>query len=97
MKPPELVFPNTKVSTDSATQTITVKNEGSAATTNFANPRITGPFAFSGCTTDLNTGQSCDVTITFHPTATGAAVGKFTMDYEGGTLSTSLRGTGKAN
>lgn len=69
--PGTLVFNNQQVNTSSTQQAITLTNAGAAATLETMSVSG-GPFSqTSNCPTSLNNGQSCNVFVTYSPTATG--------------------------
>jgi hypothetical protein len=75
-----LNFPAQTVGGASTAQTITITNTGSIGLT-FGVSSIGGPFAISGNTcTGLAPAATCTVSVTFNPTATGAATGSLTMN-----------------
>lgn len=98
--PVSLAFTDQLVGTTSATRTITITNNGAAATT------IT--IAASGDFTETNTcpvspatlavGANCTVNVAFHPTATGLRNGAITVTHKlaGSPQSVALSGNGVA-
>ena len=95
--PSSLAFGNQVISTTSASQPITLQNTGTA-TLNIASILATGNFAVSSttCGATLAATVSCQVNVTFTPTAIGARTGaiNFTDDATGSPQSVSLTGTG---
>ena len=68
-------FGNENVGTTSSAQTVTVTNPGTTAAS-MSSIGVTGPFAQTNtCGTSLAAGASCTVSVTFAPTAAGAATG----------------------
>jgi hypothetical protein len=106
---PEVVATNTTLAfgtqaiTDGATpaQTVTLQNTGTATLT-FALPAAPASYAFAGtgCATlggVLSAGASCQLAVTFDPSATGAANASFTIttnDADEGTIPVTLPGAG---
>ncbi len=70
--PTSLTFPNQIVNTTSAAQTITLTNNGDLYTASFGTP-VSGSSVYSiglgTCTTGIAVGASCNLSITFTPTA----------------------------
>ena len=97
--PNSLTFANQQVGTTSPAQGIVVTNTGSTALT-ISSVSTTGPFsiATSDCTpAPKAAGAQCTVTVTFTPTATGAATGTVVFNDNapgGGTQTVNLSGTG---
>jgi len=95
--PPTTAFGNVVVGTTSAAKTATVKNNNAIGVT-ITSVAVSGNFAIvtDGCTGVLAANSSCTETVTFSPTATGAATGTLTFNgnfsNSGGT--SSLTGTG---
>ncbi|MBS4096940.1 MAG: choice-of-anchor D domain-containing protein [Sulfuricella sp.] len=97
-------FGGVTVNTQSASQTVTVKNSGSAAIHITKAIGISGDFdgstsCTSGGTGTLNPGASCNLTVTFKPTATGTRSGTLTLtsdDAYSPTYTVSLTGSGVA-
>ena len=78
LTPPQAAFPSTTVGQVSAGQAFTVQNSGT--TTVSVNPTLTGPFAQTNtCGIGLIAGAQCTVTVTYNPTAPGAATGTLTV------------------
>jgi hypothetical protein len=100
--PTSLTFATQNTGTTSAAQGVTITDTGNAAVTissialTGANP---GDYAISGntCPASLGAGASCQVNITFSPTATGArtAAVTFTDSGTGSPQSVPLSGTGQ--
>jgi hypothetical protein len=81
VSPTSLDFGNVAVGSTSAAQVVTLTNNG---TTGFA-VSITppaAPFAQSAttCAANLGSGASCSISVTFHPTAVGDAIGTLTVN-----------------
>jgi hypothetical protein len=94
--PSSLSFGGTAVGATSAAQSVTVTNPGSAAVS-VNSTGVTGPFAqTSTCGTALAAGASCTVSVTFAPTAAGAATGTLSVSSSapGSPLTVALSGTG---
>jgi hypothetical protein len=97
--PASVAFGNVVVNTTSASQTVTLSNNGGAAFTGI-NVVVTAPFARvpGGCTATLNAGATCTITVTFSPTALGVVNGSATITGNVGVLNSpvALSGTGVA-
>jgi hypothetical protein len=76
--PGSLAFGNVPVGSSSAAQTVTVQNQ-STFVTYFLSPTVTGPFSVSGCAS-IAPGASCNISVTFNPTALGPASGTASYD-----------------
>jgi hypothetical protein len=98
--PKSLTFVNQLVGTSSATQAITVKNNGAAATT--ITIAVSGDFnQANACPVSpatLAVAANCIVNVTFKPTATGVRNGAITITHNlvGSPQSVALSGTGVA-
>ena len=89
-------FPSTNVGSTSSAQSVTVTNPGSSAVT-MSSIGATGPFSESNnCGTSLAAGASCAVSVSFAPTAAGAATGTLSVSSSapGSPLTVALSGTG---
>ena len=94
--PTSLSFGNTNVGSSSAAQTVTVSNTGTASAS-ISSVSVGAPFAqTSTCGSSLAAGASCTVSVTFTPTAGGAASGTLSIasNAPGGPLTVALSGTG---
>jgi hypothetical protein len=70
-----LLFPRQLVGTVSATQTVTLTNTGTTALS-IKSKSVTGPFQLNTtCGGSVAPAASCDLTVSFQPTAAGAAMG----------------------
>ncbi len=97
--PTTMQFDPQVTGTTSAAQYITVTNTGNYQVT-FTNVTITTGYALSnGCTGTLPPGTSCQIGVTFTPTATGAKTGTVTItdSAKPGPQKVTLSGTGIAN
>ncbi|MGB0058608.1 choice-of-anchor D domain-containing protein, partial [Candidatus Binatus sp.] len=98
--PPAVSFGNTVVGTVSATKTATVKNTNSVGVT-ISSVTVSGPFAIvsDGCTGMLPANSSCTETVSFSPTAAGAAAGTLTFagNFSNTGAMVNLTGTGTLN
>jgi hypothetical protein len=103
VSPGTVSFPATEVGTDSAVQTVTIRNNGYVS--NGIMPTIggqdSGAFAVTGGSCDrtyssfqLGPGQSCTLSVTFHPNATGTA--NASLQLGGTNISVPLTGSGSA-
>jgi hypothetical protein len=99
LSPSSLTFPATPVGTTSDPQTITLTNTG-GATLNITVIGYTNPFLLpsQNCLGTLTSGASCQMTVTFRPTAGGPVSGylQVTDDATGSPQSVTLSGTGIA-
>jgi subtilase family serine protease len=100
LSPTSLTFASTNVGSSSAAQAVTLKNTGTGALT-VSNVSLTGSGAAayaqtSTCGTSLVAGGSCSISVTFNPTAVGAAAASLSLaDNATGTPQTvALSGTG---
>ena len=94
--PTSLSFGNQAVGSTSSAQTVTVTNSGSAAAS-VSSVSASGPFAQTNtCGSSIAAGASCTVSVTFKPTAAGAASGNLTVSSNATdpTLTVALSGTG---
>lgn len=93
-----LSFGSQATGTSSGAQTITVSN-GGGVPLSITSISVTGPFAqTNSCGSSVAAGASCSVSVTFSPTATGAASGALTINDSaaGSPQTVSLSGTGIA-
>ncbi|HEX4090707.1 MAG TPA: choice-of-anchor D domain-containing protein, partial [Trebonia sp.] len=94
--PTALTFGPTVVGATSAAQTVTVANPTSAAAA-VSSITASGPFAETNtCGSSIAANGSCTVSVTYSPTAAGAATGSVTINAGGVTNTVSLSGTGTA-
>ena len=96
--PASLTFGSQTMSTTTPPQTVFVTNIG-ADTLNLGGISTTGDFAqVNSCNTTLASGATCQVSVTFTPTATGSRTGTlvFTDDASGSPQQLNLTGTGLA-
>jgi len=94
--PSSVSFGNQNVGSTSSSQSVTVSNPGSSAVS-MSSIGATGPFgASNNCGTSLAAGASCTVSVTFAPTAAGAATGTLSVNSSapGSPLTVALSGTG---
>lgn len=98
--PKSLAFGNQLVGTSSATQPITIKNNGAAATTIgiVASGDFTQTNTCPVSPATLAVAASCTVNVAFKPTATGVRNGTITVTHQlaGGPKTVTLTGTGVA-
>jgi len=99
--PSSLTFAAQNVGTPSAAQTVTLTNSGNSSLS-ITSIAATAPFTKSGgtCGNTLAAGASCTATVTFTPTALGAASGTLTFTdnsagVNGAKQTASLAGTGQ--
>jgi hypothetical protein len=102
LAPASLPFGNQTAGTTSAAQVVELSNPGTATLTNIA-VSITGAGAnafadTSACGTMLNAGASCDISVTFSPTATGSFTAQLSVSDSaaGAPQTVALSGTGIA-
>ena len=102
VSPTSISFGSQTVSTDSSEQTVTITNN-LASTVNISGTSLTGAnadqFAITGdgtCAATLAAGLSCTITVTFDPTAIGAATASLAIadDAFGSPQTAALSGTG---
>lgn len=88
--PESLIFPITLVTSESAAQTITLKNSGTT-TVSIGGVAINGDFSRTGtCATSLGAGQSCIENVSFTPTAAGTRSGALTFTLSTGVITVGL-------
>jgi len=99
--PSSLAFGEQRVGAPGATQTLTVQNTGASGTLSITNIAKGGPqaaaYSFSPATLDVPAGQSRNLSVTFAPTAEGAASATLTLttnDVASPTVTVSLSGIG---
>lgn len=102
VSPDTVSFPATEVGTDSAVQTVTIRNNGYVS--DLLMPTVggqdAGAFAVTGggtcdrtySTFQLGAGQSCTLSVVFHPNVTGAA--NASLQIGGANISIPLTGVG---
>jgi hypothetical protein len=79
LSPTNLSFPSQLLNTTSSAQTVTLTNTGNL-NLDVSQVQVTGPFAETNtCGTSVLATQSCTISITFTPTAAGAAIGTLTI------------------
>ena len=98
LSPAAYTFAAQQQGTTSATEIFTVTNSaGSAAA--LGTPTVSGPYALasSSCPASLAVGSTCQLGVTFTPTAPGPISGKLTLPFNGSSsASATLSGTGTA-
>jgi parallel beta-helix repeat protein len=97
--PTSVSFGNEAVGSTSAARTVTVTNTGSAAAT-VSSVSAGTPFAETNtCGTSIAAGASCTVSVTFKPTAAGAAAANLTVASNAAnpSLTVALSGTGTSS
>lgn len=75
-------------------KTVRVTNTGAAPLTVSSLNTGSGDFTASGCATAVPAGGSCDVSVTFNPSTTGAKAETLTINTDGGNKAVALKGTG---
>jgi hypothetical protein len=96
LTPSKLTFPLQLVGTTSGAQPATLKNTGSTTVT-ISNITATAPFSeTNNCPGSLPEGQSCDIQVSFAPTAKGSASGQLSVtdNATGSPQTVALSGTG---
>ena len=97
--PSSLAFGNQTVGSASGAKTVTVSNPNASAVS-VSQLAVSGPFGQTNtCGASIAANGSCTVSITFDPTATGAAAGSLTVasSAPGSPLTVALSGTGTAS
>ena len=97
--PSSLSFGGEPVGSTSAAQTVTVSNPNSTAVS-VSQLAVSGPFGQTDtCGASIAAGGSCTVSLTFAPTAAGAATGSLTVasSAPGSPLTVALTGTGTSS
>lgn len=91
-----LAFPATAVGKSSAAETVTLTNSGAAAVSFSGGFAVSGPFTVGGqsCEGSLAAKASCTFTVSFEPTASGAAKGTVTITDSAGQQTIELSGQG---
>ncbi len=92
-------FGSENVGSASSAQPVTVTNPGTTAAS-MSSIGVTGPFGESNnCGTSLAAGASCTVSVSFAPTAAGAATGTLSVNSSapGSPLTVALSGTGTSS
>lgn len=98
LSPASLAFGSQQVNTTSASQVVTVTNQG-ASMLNFTSIATSANWTQSNsCGTSLARGNNCSVTVTFAPTIVGSLTGTLTLTDSdpSGSQTVSLTGTGTA-
>ena len=94
--PTSVAFGSETVGSTTAAQTVTIKNTGTASAS-ISSVSAGAPFAETNtCGSSLAAGASCTASVTFTPSANGAASGNLTVNSNAsnGTLTVALSGTG---
>jgi hypothetical protein len=97
--PSSVSFASTSVGSTSSAQSVTVTNPGTSAVS-MSSIGATGPFSESNnCGLSLAASASCTVSVSFSPTASGAATGTLSVNSSapGSPLTVALTGTGAAS
>jgi len=98
LSPVSLTFATQAGGTSGSAQTVTLKNTGTASLT-ISSITISGDFSQTHtCSTILAVGNSCSISVTFKPTASGTRTGVLTVSDNAvpATQTVSLTGTGAA-
>jgi phospholipase C len=97
LSPASLGFGTQLLDTTSAAQTATLTN-ATASTLTITSVSVSGDFVIGGnnCGNTLAAGKSCNMSVSFHPTATGARNGTLTVTGSAGIQTSSLSGSGLA-
>jgi len=99
LSPASLTFASQTVGTTSVAQNVTVSNTGTASLTISSIALSGSDFAITnGCGSTLAAGASCNIAVTFKPTAAGTRTGTITFanNASSGTQQIALSGTGVA-
>ncbi len=93
--PTSVAFGNQSVGSTSAATNVTITNTGTASAT-ISGVTVSGAFAQTNTCTTIAAGGTCTVSVTFAPTATGAASGTLTVSSNATnpSLTVALTGTG---
>jgi hypothetical protein len=91
--PGSLSFPDTLVGSSSSTKTVTITNSGTASAS-VSGVSATGDYSQTNNCSTLAVGGSCTVTVTFHPTASGARAGSVVLTSNANNSPTSISLTG---
>ncbi|HEY0264728.1 MAG TPA: choice-of-anchor D domain-containing protein [Granulicella sp.] len=94
LSPTSLTFAATAIGSTTAAQTITVTNSSTVAVT-VSSTATTGDYSQKNNCSTLAAGQTCTVSVSFTPTATGSRTGTLTVTTSAGVLTASLTGTGQ--
>jgi hypothetical protein len=97
LTPGSLNFGQVKVGATSATQPAQLQNVSASAVA-ITGASVTAPFVLSSnsCGASLATNSSCQMTVAFAPTQSGASTGQLTVTDSAGTQTVQLTGTGAA-
>ena len=98
VSPSSLTFSSQTQGTPSASQPVTLTNNGNAALA-ITSVAVTGDFSqTNNCGTNVSAGGSCTINVTFTPTAAGTRIGTLTItdNASGSPQTVSLTGTGAA-
>ncbi|HKR27498.1 MAG TPA: choice-of-anchor D domain-containing protein [Acidobacteriaceae bacterium] len=97
LMPSSLTWPATTVGSVSASQIVSVKNDGGSPAA-LQSETVTGDFSLSGnsCGASLAAQTSCSLTVVFQPTASGTRSGILTVSDDSGTQTAALSGIGQA-
>jgi sugar lactone lactonase YvrE len=93
VSPTSLNFGSQIVGTTSAAQTVVLTDSGTGPM-NVTNISVTGPFSQTNNCSSLAAGASCNINVTFTPTALGSASGTLSITDTAGTQTVSLSGNG---
>lgn len=97
LSPTALVFPATVVGQNAAPQSVTLTNSGGTALTGLSIQVLGAGFSESStCGSTLAANSSCQITVTFHASATGSATGQLDVADALRTQAVALSGTGEA-
>jgi hypothetical protein len=98
--PGTATFGSQTVGTAAPSQAVSLQNTSASSLPYVARPHLAlsganaGDFSVSGCTTPTAPGASCQLTVGFRPTASGARSAKLTIADNAGTQTLALQGTG---
>ena len=96
--PPSKAFGSVQVGQTSATQLFTISNTGSAQATGVSASSNSAEFVVSGnsCNAPINAGGSCNFSVAYSPSNTGADNAAVTVAFAGGSIQVTLTGSGAA-
>jgi hypothetical protein len=94
LSPSSLTFGSQTVNTTSAGQTVTLANTGTATLSISSISASTNFKQSNGCGSSLAVGASCNIAVTFAPTATGTISGTLSLASGAGSKTVALTGTG---
>jgi hypothetical protein len=94
LSPSSLTFGSQTVNTTSSGQTVTLSNNGTAALSISSISTSTNYKQSNNCGSSLAVNASCNIAVTFAPTATGTLNGSLSLSASSGSQTVGLTGTG---